>query len=69
MPLYEYTCESCGHRFELLQPMGRGADGVICPSCGAERARRELSTFASSVAGGKATAAPAGACGGGSGFT
>ena len=33
MPLYEYECESCGHRFELIQ---RFADPPAerCASCG-----------------------------------
>ena len=33
MPLYEYECEACGHRFEVIQKM---ADAPIdtCPKCG-----------------------------------
>lgn len=33
MPLYEYQCDSCGHRFELIQ---RFSDPLVeaCPSCG-----------------------------------
>lgn len=71
MPLYEYTCGHCGHRFEELQRMGEGAEGVTCPRCGEKEAHRELSTFASSTAGGKSaggSGASAASCGG-SGFT
>jgi putative FmdB family regulatory protein len=34
MPLYEYRCESCGHRFEVIQ---RFSDPpiAVCASCGA----------------------------------
>lgn len=71
MPLYEYRCADCQKRFEILQRMGDGADGVRCPSCGAERVERQLSTFAAGSGGGAAGAAEA-ACsrpGCGSGFT
>ncbi|MEP0774398.1 MAG: zinc ribbon domain-containing protein [Acidobacteriota bacterium] len=70
MPLYEYRCVSCGERFEVLQRMGAGAEGVSCPSCGAGGVERVHSTFASAVG---SAAAPCGApsraaCGTG-GFT
>lgn len=33
MPLYEYACEACGHRFEIIQKF---SDLLIetCPKCG-----------------------------------
>jgi putative FmdB family regulatory protein len=33
MPLYEYECEKCGHRFERIQ---RFSDPLVkkCPECG-----------------------------------
>ena len=33
MPLYEYECEGCGHRFEVIQKF---SDALVerCPSCG-----------------------------------
>jgi putative FmdB family regulatory protein len=42
MPLYEYECESCGHRFELIQ---RFADPPAerCASCGKEPVHKLLS--------------------------
>jgi len=35
MPLYEYECEACGHRFEVIQKF---SDAPIekCPSCGSK---------------------------------
>jgi putative FmdB family regulatory protein len=35
MPLYEYQCQSCDHRFERIQKF---SDDPVreCPSCGAE---------------------------------
>ncbi len=33
MPLYEYECEKCGHRFEVIQ---KYSDPLVetCPKCG-----------------------------------
>jgi putative FmdB family regulatory protein len=33
MPLYEYQCESCGHRFELIQKFS-DPPAETCPACG-----------------------------------
>ena len=33
MPLYEYQCESCGHRFEVIQKFSDDLVSV-CPVCG-----------------------------------
>ncbi|TNE92900.1 MAG: zinc ribbon domain-containing protein [Deltaproteobacteria bacterium] len=33
MPIYEYACESCGHRFEKLVRLN--AEPPPCPECGA----------------------------------
>jgi len=42
MPLYEYECQSCGHRFELIQ---RFADppAAACVSCGGGPVHKLLS--------------------------
>lgn len=66
MPLYEYRCSPCGHRFEILQRMGEGGEGLACPCCGAEGPAKQYSTF-SGLAGGAAPEprcadAPPGGC-------
>ena len=33
MPLYEYECDSCGHRFEVIQKFS-DAPVDTCPKCG-----------------------------------
>jgi putative FmdB family regulatory protein len=50
MPLYEFHCNACGNNSELLV---RSADwkGTKCPHCGSTKLSKELSVFASSVAG------------------
>ena len=42
MPLYDYRCDACGHKFDELQKV---SDEPIrlCPSCGEEKARRVVS--------------------------
>lgn len=47
MPLYEYGCRVCGHRFEHLRPMASADDPAPCPRCGTEKTGRLVSTFVS----------------------
>ena len=35
MPLYEYKCKKCGHRFERIQTYS-AADATECPVCQGE---------------------------------
>ncbi len=68
MPIYEYRCQDCGNRFEILQRLGQGPEGLNCPECGEERVEKQYSTFASSTAGsGRSEAAPIRGCGPGCG--
>lgn len=48
MPIYEFVCESCGHRFEELvgTHVGRSAVDVACPECDSAEVERQLSTYA-----------------------
>ena len=44
MPIYEYRCGACSHRFEaLLQRWDEAAPN--CPECGAEQSEKTLSAF------------------------
>jgi len=42
MPIYEFQCQACGHRFERLQKLS-DADPTVCPTCGEPRVGRMLS--------------------------
>ena len=42
MPLYEYTCDACGHRFEALQKMN-DEPLVHCPACDEATLRKLVS--------------------------
>jgi putative FmdB family regulatory protein len=46
VPIYEFACQSCGHRFEELvgSHVGLEAEDVVCPECGSAKAERQLST-------------------------
>jgi len=43
MPLYEYLCDACGHRFEKIQKF---SDPLIeeCPNCGARQVHKLVSS-------------------------
>ena len=51
MPIYEFACSSCGHRFEELVGSHVGVDvaSVRCPECGSAEVERLLSTTYSPV--------------------
>jgi len=34
MPLYEYQCDACGHRFELIHQKFSDPPASECPKCG-----------------------------------
>jgi len=42
MPLFEYQCRSCGHRFEALVI---GSRTPVCPRCQSEDLDKQFSTF------------------------
>lgn len=46
MPTYEYTCESCENKFELLLKMSQSEEPQACPECGVSPAKRQVSLSA-----------------------
>ena len=65
MPLYEYVCNDCETRFEILRPASRMDDKADCPH-GHVSTRRVLSSFATITRDEYADPEPAGGgCGGG----
>jgi putative FmdB family regulatory protein len=45
MPIFDYSCRSCGHQFELLV-LPSSKEAPACPTCGSENLEKELSGFA-----------------------
>ena len=43
MPLYEYECDACGKRFELIQKFSDGPPEA-CPKCGKGPVQRQVSS-------------------------
>jgi len=43
MPIYEYQCDACGHRFERIQKFSDPPVDV-CPNCGKHDVRKLLSS-------------------------
>ena len=39
MPLYEYECPACGHRFDQLKSFSQAGDIEPCPLCKAPTVR------------------------------
>ena len=58
MPIYEYHCLDCHHRFERMRATADRDAATPCPICAGERAKRTLSVFATirSQAPGESTA-------------
>jgi len=55
MPMYEYACPECGAKFEKLRKMSEADSPAPCACCGAENARRIMSTFAAGGCGADAS--------------
>ena len=66
MPIFEYVCRRCGHRFEQLV---YGQAAPECPSCRGRKVEKQLSVFAAATKGAGAparrefTPGPCGSCG------
>ncbi|HOK07558.1 MAG TPA: zinc ribbon domain-containing protein [Syntrophales bacterium] len=45
MPLYDFECPKCAHRFEAFRRMNEGWEDLPCPACGAPGPRKLVSAF------------------------
>ncbi|MEW6619119.1 MAG: zinc ribbon domain-containing protein [bacterium] len=57
MPIYEYRCQKCGEKFELLQGIN---ETPVCNSCGSKELSRIFSSAA--VMGGSSQTEASGSC-------
>ncbi|MEW6207157.1 MAG: zinc ribbon domain-containing protein [Acidobacteriota bacterium] len=60
MPIFEYICKECDHRFEKLV---LGATAVTCPSCRSAKLEKQLSVFAAATKAAVENKIPSGPCG------
>jgi putative FmdB family regulatory protein len=65
MPMFEYTCEDCGHAFEALV---YGETTPVCEVCGGKKLAKQFSTFATTPVSSSSQELPCGQteCSGGS---
>jgi putative FmdB family regulatory protein len=60
MPIFEYVCQECHHKFEAIV---LGQQKAACPKCEGKKLQQQISTFAVSGTDKSAPAAEAGPCG------
>ncbi|MBA5865912.1 MAG: zinc ribbon domain-containing protein [Nitrospira sp. CR1.3] len=60
MPIFEYVCRECNHRFEVLI---QGSAQASCPQCQSTGLEKQFSAFGVGATGALAPAAGASACG------
>jgi putative FmdB family regulatory protein len=66
MPIFEYICSHCDHRFEAIV---QGSTKPACPACASEALEKQLSVFSVGASGAASSAsasfgpAPCGRCG------
>ncbi|HET7420575.1 MAG TPA: zinc ribbon domain-containing protein [Candidatus Dormibacteraeota bacterium] len=46
MPIYEYRCESCAEKFEVLTRFAERDKAQVCPACESTKTRVLVSSFA-----------------------
>ena len=66
MPLYEYSCETCGGRFEKMVRLSEQDLSPECPDCHSKETHKRLSLFASRSTGGSLSTAASSSCASGS---
>jgi putative FmdB family regulatory protein len=60
MPIFEYICRQCNHRFEALV---FGDEKAMCPRCQSKKLAPQLSVFSVAAKGGPASGPSTGPCG------
>jgi putative FmdB family regulatory protein len=45
MPIYEFLCQDCHHKFSILIRHSSTMSSITCPSCGVADIERLMSTF------------------------
>jgi len=64
MPIYEYVCQDCHTRFELMRPMRDADTPVNCRQCDSSNTSRLLSVFYASSGGRTVAGGGGGGCAG-----
>ncbi|HKI76992.1 MAG TPA: FmdB family zinc ribbon protein [Ignavibacteriaceae bacterium] len=51
MPIFEYQCEECKTKHEVLHKSSLNQEEVSCPKCNSRKNKKLLSTFSASMGG------------------
>lgn len=64
MPLYEYQCKDCGHRFDALRPIKDADQPIVCKQCESDHTLRQISVFFAQSGGRVVAGSNGGGCAG-----
>ncbi len=67
MPIYEYVCQDCKERFELMRPMKDADAAAACRKCNSQNIARLLSVCYANSGGRALAGSGGGGCAGCSG--
>ncbi len=59
MPIFEYQCQKCSHRFEIIQGSFSRREEIRCPRCGFDQVQRLVSLCSNGPKTAGADSAPA----------
>jgi putative FmdB family regulatory protein len=62
MPIFEYKCNDCGKKFDVLHKSSANLEEVVCPECQSKSSKKLFSAFAASM-GESASSCSDGSCG------
>lgn len=49
MPIFEYKCNECNKKYDVLHKSSTNLEEVICPVCQSKDSKKLLSTFSAST--------------------
>jgi len=52
MPIFEYQCKDCNHKFDILHKSINNIEKVECPKCKSQNTKKLLSSFSVTIGGG-----------------
>lgn len=58
MPIFEYKCEDCNTKYDVLHKSSSNEEEVTCPKCNSNKSKKLLSSFSASM--GSSSSFPAG---------
>ena len=67
MPIYEYICKECNHKFEAMRSFSQADDPIDCKKCGSSDTYRTVSKCFSKGDGISVVSTSTGGCAGCSG--